>query len=236
MTIHYHGTPVNPKRLLNDLAGRHFCVSFYDPRQVHQAHQIGQSVMLDNGAFSAWKRDHKPNWNAYYAWCDEWLDCPTTWAVIPDVIDGGEEMQDALLSEWPHGDRGAPVWHVDESLERLYRLTDGWPRVCIGSAGRYAQVGSDLWYMRMTEVFNGLSRRHRRIPVLHMLRGMSMCGKMFPFASVDSTDIARNHNLAHQSPRKMAERWDGVQCALRWHQREEQPCMLETIAHPARGR
>jgi hypothetical protein len=36
---------------------------------------------LDNGAFSAWKRGHTPDWKAYYEWCDRWLQYPTTWAI-----------------------------------------------------------------------------------------------------------------------------------------------------------
>ena len=58
--------------------------------------------MLDNGAFSKWKSNKITNWPKYYAWCDQWLDCPTTWAVIPDVIDAGSQEQDALIKEWPH--------------------------------------------------------------------------------------------------------------------------------------
>ena len=85
--IHYHGTPVTPISALFELAGKHFCVSHMSPKDVERCHKIGQSVMLDNGAFSKWKSNKITNWPKYYAWCDQWLDCPTTCAVIPDVID-----------------------------------------------------------------------------------------------------------------------------------------------------
>lgn len=49
MTIHYHGTPITPRAVLDTLAGRHFCVSFAAPADVKHCHAIGQSVMLDNG-------------------------------------------------------------------------------------------------------------------------------------------------------------------------------------------
>ncbi len=64
--IHYHGTPITPVGALYELAGRHFCVSHARPDDVVRCHQVGQSVMLDNGAFSKWKRDAETDWPAYY--------------------------------------------------------------------------------------------------------------------------------------------------------------------------
>ncbi|MFN9163452.1 MAG: hypothetical protein ACK6DM_12250 [Alphaproteobacteria bacterium] len=168
-------------------------------------------MLLDNGAFSKFKRGYETNWTAYYEWCDEWLQFPTTWAIIPDVIDAGTQEQDALLREWPHGQRGAPVWHMDEPIHRLLRLTDEWPRVCIGSTAEYWQVMSPVWERRMDEAWTELSARHKRTPWVHMLRGMQLSGRRWPFASVDSTDIAQNHHLPHKSPRSMADRWDAMQ-------------------------
>lgn len=209
--IHYHGTPITPVSALYELSGRHFCVSHARPDDVRRVHQIGQSVLLDNGAFSKFKRGYETNWTAYYEWCDEWLQFPTTWAIIPDVIDAGTQEQDALLREWPHGQRGAPVWHMDEPIHRLLRLTDEWPRVCIGSTAEYWQVMSPVWERRMDQAWAELSERHKRTPWVHMLRGMQLSGRRWPFASVDSTDIARNHHLPHKSPRSMADRWDAMQ-------------------------
>lgn len=62
MTMHYHGTPITPMPALYQLAGKSFCVSFARPDQVKQCHDIGQSVMLDNGAFSLWRADKPTNW------------------------------------------------------------------------------------------------------------------------------------------------------------------------------
>jgi hypothetical protein len=222
VTVKYHGTPITPVAALYALAGRHFCVSHARPEDVERVHAIGQSVMLDNGAFSAWKRGHEPDWSAYFAWCDRWLDYPTTWAVIPDAIDQGSQLQDALIREWPHGQRGAPVWHMDEPLDRLLRLTEAWPRVCIGSTAEYAVILSPAWTRRMDEAWNALSARHTRLPWVHMLRGMQLVGRRWPFASVDSTDIGRNHNRPQNSPRAMADRWDAMQCPGRWARAPEQ--------------
>jgi hypothetical protein len=225
--IHYHGTPITPMAALYELAGRHFCVSHAHPADVKRAHMIGQSVMLDNGAFSKWKSGRATDWQAYYAWADIWLDHPTTWAVIPDEINAGAQMQDALIREWPHGQRGAPVWHMDEPIDRLARLTDEWPKVCIGSTDAFAVVLSPAWQRRMDEAFNALARRNARMPWLHMLRGMQLSGRHWPFASVDSTDIAQNHNRPQNTPRGMADRWDAMQCPGTW---EIQPEQMELIA------
>lgn len=226
MTIHYHGTPITPTAVLYTLAGKHFCVSHAHPDQVERVHEIGQSVMLDNGAFSAFTKGKPTNWPKYFDWCDRWLDYPTTWAVIPDAIDAGSQEQDALLREWPHGQRGAPVWHMDEPVERMFRLADEWPKVCIGSTGDYWKVLADDWRTRMDEVWNGLSARHRRMPWIHMLRGMQLSGKEYPFASLDSTDVAQNHHRPHNSARVMADRWDAFQCPSAWKIREPQPSLF----------
>lgn len=220
--IHYHGTPITPVAALYDLKGRHFCVSHAAPQDVARCHDIGQSVMLDNGAFSKWKSGRATDWAAFYAWAEKWIAYPTTWAVIPDVIDGGSQLQDALVREWPFGVKGAPVWHMDEPLNRLLALTDAWPRVCIGSTAEYAAVLSPPWRQRMDECFNELAKRHRFIPAIHMLRGMQCSGREWPFASVDSTDVAQNHHRPHNSPRAMAERWDAMQCPARWQLTAEQ--------------
>jgi hypothetical protein len=224
MTIHYHGTPITPAKLLMEqMLGCHFCVSYADPRDVERVHQIGQSVLLDNGAFSHWRLGKEADWPGYYRWTDRWLNYPTTWAIIPDIVEGATEAdQDRLIGEWPHGQRGAPVWHLHESIKRLLCLLDAWPRVCFGSSDRFAQVLSTAWSRRLDLAWNEISKRHRRTPWVHMLRGMQCVRREWPFASVDSTDIARNFkhpNNGHDAE-TMARRWDQMQCPATWLPRE----------------
>jgi hypothetical protein len=217
MTIHYHGTPITPHTAFYQLAGKHFCVSFACPDNVKIAHEIGQSVMLDNGAFSVWRRNIASNWSDYYKWCDKWLACPTTWAVIPDVIVGTAEMQDMLLAQWPFANRGAPVWHMHEPISRLLHLVQNYPRTCIGSSADYSVVLSDKWQRRMDIVWNAISQTcGHLLPWVHMLRGMNCVGRRWPFASVDSTDVARNHNLPNKVAWEMSDRWDAIQCPTIW--------------------
>lgn len=221
--LHYHGTPITPRSELLTLAGRCFCVSYAAPHQVDVCHEIGQAVMLDNGAFSFWRTGKPTDWSGFYDWAEPWLDHQTTWAVIPDVIDGSVEDNDALLVAWftrglPH-DKGAPVWHMHEPIDRLRRLCAGYRRVCVGSSGQYAVVGNDSWRRRMDEAFNAVCREGLPPAWLHMLRGMSLSGSEYPFGSVDSTDVARNHNREQNTALKLAHRWDGLQCAARWRPR-----------------
>lgn len=221
--IHYHGTPITPLRKLLQLAGRCFCVSFAHPHDVAVCHEIGQAVMLDNGAFSLWRLGRAVDWPAYYAWCERWLQYRTTWAVIPDVIDGSSRQNDRLLDAWPFGDRGAPVWHLQEPIGRLLRLARDWPRVCIGSSGEYRSVASPGWHRRMAAAMDALCGDGPAPVWLHMLRGLRLAGSDYPFASADSTNVARNHagcptrGIARRSPDAMAAAIDRRQCAGRWH-------------------
>jgi hypothetical protein len=238
--IHYHGTPITPGDVLGKLAGRCFCVSYAAPAQVKVCHEIGQSVMLDNGAYSVWQFSQagrlpplllsasKGDWSVYYDWCEPWLEYATTWAVIPDVIDGDEEANDRLLVNWfKRGlPKGAPVWHMHESIDRLKRLAHGYERVCIGSSGQYACVGHPDWHRRMQQAFNAIAPDRAPGAWIHMLRGMSLSGSEYPFASVDSTDVARNHNRPQNDALEMALRWDGMQNPARWVYREQ----LELVA------
>jgi hypothetical protein len=227
MTVHYHGTPITPRRVLDTLAGRHFCVSFAAPGDVEYVHKIGQSVMLDNGAFSAWTAGRAVDWDGYYRWSEKWLAYRATWAVIPDVITGDAEANDTLIAQWPHGVSGAPVWHMHEPVSRLLRLAEKWPRVCIGSSAQYRVVGSSLWHERMVEAMNALCGDGPPPCWLHMLRGMSLAGSIYPFASLDSTDVARNHHLPSKSAAAMAARWDAQQNPGVWVRRPVNLSLLE---------
>lgn len=223
--IHYHGTPISPRPVLESLAGLHFCVSYADARDAATCHRIGQSVMLDNGAFTVWRQGRAVDWDAWAAWADEWLAYPTTWAVLPDSIDGGELENDRLLDRYaarlPAG-QVAPVWHLHEPIRRLRRLCRDYRRVCFGSSGAYRDVGSVAWRARVSEAFDAIADGRGRVPWIHMLRGMKLAGDVFPFASVDSANVARNHapipsrGKARQDPRQMADRHDAVQCPALW--------------------
>lgn len=196
--IHYHGLPITPETVaVKVITGGHAFVSFRHPAQLPIAVNLAQSFAADNGAFSAWKSGSPvTDWSSYYAWVADLLRVPNfDFAVIPDIIDGDEAANDALLAEWPHPVwTGAPVWHMHESLERLSRLCEKYPRVCLGSSGEYAQIGTHKWWNRMAHVMAVCCDRDGRpMAKLHGLRMLDPeIFSKFPFASADSTNIAMN--------------------------------------------
>jgi hypothetical protein len=86
---------------------------------------------------------------------------------------------------------------------------------------------SDAWTSRMDAAWNEISRHHKRTPNVHMLRGLDVVAKaQYPFASADSSDVGRNHNLPHKNARQMADRWDSANSPARWAIKEIQPDMF----------
>jgi hypothetical protein len=75
---------------------------------------------------------------------------------------------------------------------------------------------TDPWHRRMENAFNRLCDNGPAPVWLHMLRGLALSGGPYPFASVDSTDIARNHCRHGRNARAMADRWDSRQSPARW--------------------
>lgn len=200
--IHYHGLPITPaSAACAAVSGGHAFVSFRYPEQLGLVLDVCQSFAVDNGAFSAWKSGNPvEDWGRFYAWVAELHRYPAfDFAVIPDVIDGGEVENDALIAAWPWQDAkrkwvGSPVWHMHESIERLQRLASEWPRVCLGSSGQFAQVGNERWWNRMAEAMRAVCDRNGN-PVckLHGLRMLNPdVFTRLPFSSADSTNIAQN--------------------------------------------
>lgn len=204
--IHFHGLPMTPlPAMLEALRRRHAMVSYEDHRQIREAAAICQSVVLDNGAFSAWKARRPHDFAGYQDWASHWLKhSAVEWCVIPDVIDGSEADNDALLDRWGlPAARSVPVYHMHESLERLERLVSSYPRVALGSSGEYADPGSPAWWGRMSQVMavacdaEGMPRTK-----LHGLRMLATTiFSHLPLSSADSCNVARNIGIDRK--------WDG---------------------------
>lgn len=138
------------------------------------------------------------DWTSFYEWAGKMSRFPNCdFAVIPDVIDGTEADNDALLSEWPLPRVGAPVWHMHSSLDRLQRLVNEYPRVCIGSSGAFASVGSSAWWARMNEAMRvACDADGYPLAKLHGLRMLNPnIFSALPLASADSTAVCRNINM-----------------------------------------
>ena len=196
--IHYHGLPITPATVAHRaIDAGHAFVSYAHPDQLTVAMEVCQSFAIDNGAFSAWKSGKAvDNWQGYYDWALNIKKVPSCdFAVIPDVIDGTEADNDALLNDCPLPDWfGAPVWHLHESLERLEQLANRYVRVCLGSSGEYSVVGTAQWWSRMGQAMRLIcDDMGRPICKLHGLRMLDPAVfTKFPLSSADSTNIGRN--------------------------------------------
>lgn len=196
--IHYHGSPITPDTAAaSAYTAGHAFVSFGHPHQLGLVASVCQSFAIDNGAFGAWRKGAPiQDWGPFYEWAATCKRIPSCdFAVIPDVIDGGEEDNDALIAEWPLPRWfGAPVWHMHESLQRLERLAAAWPRVCIGSSGEFATIATTAWWGRMAQALRVICDDDGQPLVkLHGLRMLNPdIFSRIPFSSADSTNIGRN--------------------------------------------
>jgi len=196
--IHYHGGPITPDTCaIKAWKGRHAFISFAHHGQLRLASEICQSFALDNGAFTFWKTGKEIDWCEYHNFIRGWKNHPRfDFAIIPDVIDGGELENDALIEDWPHGvASGAPVWHMNESEDRFIRLCNEWPRVAIGSCGEYDITKNPTGcVLRIKDIIRHVvDEIGYPIAKLHMLRGLNKnVFTKLPFASADSTNVARN--------------------------------------------
>ncbi len=200
--IKYHGTPISkPIDFKRALGGRNVLVPFPRKEDYKRAVKYCDKIMLDNGAYSVWKKGIKINWNKYYDWVKTCID-DITHFIIPDVIGGTEVENDELIyaflntySYLPLYPKAIPVWHVNESFERLERLMAMFDYIGIGSAGEYSIVGDTKWHTRMAKVMEVLCYSDGSPKVkVHMLRCLNW--KVFtkyPFFSGDSTNLGRNH-------------------------------------------
>jgi hypothetical protein len=189
----YHGTPITPKHQLERMSGRNFCVPYPRPDNLAQCLRLAQSIMFDNGAFSAKTRGQPFDLHGFYAWVEPILAHPH-WAVVPDVIDGSVDDQRTMVATWPHRrEFGVPVWHLGLPIDYLLELCDQWGKVCLGSAGAYWNVGSASWAGRMDEAFNAMARTFGRLPWTHGLRMLGQVSGPWPLSSADSTGVAQNY-------------------------------------------
>jgi hypothetical protein len=187
-------TPVGD--MVKSFAARHAMVSYAHPEQMEVAAEICQSVVLDNGAFSAWRAEKEYDFAGFAMWAEKWVRHPAVdWCIIPDVIGGTEQKNDDLLLLWSLPDHlSVPVFHMHESLSRLAMLVERYPRVALGSSGDFATVGTKKWWHRMHEMMT-VACDAKGVPKtkLHGLRMLNpgVFSKL-PLASADSCNVARN--------------------------------------------
>jgi hypothetical protein len=245
---HYHGTPCGGTRseAASFLMGRNALVPWLRDEDMGAVAEVCDSFMLDCSAYTAWKSGTPiTDWSGYYRWVMLWAQHPGfDFAVCPDVIDGDEAANDAMLAQWcelvPAWVRCAPVWHLHESLDRLSRLveTNKTQRLCLGSSGQFATPGTPKWWRRIEEAMNVCcDGQGRPLCPLHGLRMLDPAiFHRLPLASADSTNAVRNGSSVRrfgmycpptsgQRQSVIADRIEAHQSAAVWVPRDEQACL-----------
>jgi predicted alpha/beta hydrolase family esterase len=196
--IHYHGTPIGGTRVdvVRFLQGRHALVPFFRADDVAAVMEVCQSFVLDNSAFSLWKKGGDVPVAEYHRWVHEMAGHPgLDWCLIPDKIDGDEEQNQQLVTNWLREGcevLSVPVWHMHESLDWLAYLVDKFQTVALGSSGQWATPGTDAWWVRMGSAMdvacNSIGRPKARLHGLRMLDPRIFT--RLPLSSADSTNAA----------------------------------------------
>ena len=218
-----HGTPITPKRHLAQLKGESFCVSYAYPEQLHDVGPLVPEtgiLLLDNGAFTAWKQGREYDTAGFWDWANAAQDLyPNAVAVIPDVIEGDEAdnlMQASLairggLAKYP--ERCMFVWHTNDSMEQLKTAAMLFNFIAIGSCAEHdIQKHWPAFYARARKAsafIDGVELMTGRRPWIHVMRGLGKFHKFPRFDSADSTNVARNHCRTKDQPehvRAMADR------------------------------
>lgn len=178
-------------------------VSFARPEQLKTILKtVGSRVVLDNGAFSVWNKAKKQEsivdwanyWTSYYLFVMTYISL-IDWFIVPDVIEGTEEENNNLINSIPSSlkYKAVPVWHSNESIDKLIRLCKEFKIVAVGCCGDSGVIRSKAWKSKMDEAFCEIYIKHQlpvKIHGLRMLDGRVMV--QYPFDSCDSTNVSRN--------------------------------------------
>lgn len=109
-------------------------------------------IMMDSGAFSAWKLNRPVNLEAY---CDfllenaDWIDVPVA---LDEIIPNDPELAakrsfDNLVYMRSRGLDPVPVWHVRESIDWIKRILDlGCQYVGLSATSIVSHAATDDWY------------------------------------------------------------------------------------------
>lgn len=197
--IHYHGTPIGGTRqdVARFLIGKHALVPFFRQDDIAVVAEVCQTFVLDNSAFTIWRKGGEMDYNGYLEWVEFWHKHPGfDWALIPDIIDGTEKENDKYLEMWETKAKGVPVWHLHESIDRLKILSGKYEVVALGSSGKWSNPNNEQWWFRMSEVMDRICDSEGRPPCkLHGLRMLNTeVFTRLPLSSADSCNAGRNNH------------------------------------------
>lgn len=183
MIVYFAGVDASPKDVLDAFkaGARHFMISYFYWRRhrptLRMLRSLGAHIMLDSGAYSAWRRGEVINVDDYIQYIKQ---SQIGKYVVLDVVGDYEETRFNLRQMESQNLRPIPVFHINtpwsilEDLARDYRL------ICIG--GTVGKSKEDR-----VNFFDELFERHPEL-FYHGL-GMTMPDLMrkYPWVSVDST-------------------------------------------------
>lgn len=231
--IKYHGTPIGGTKwdALKFLDGRHALISFAHPNQTAEVLECCESFCLDNGAFTIWKTTGGGiDVDKYQKWVLPLSKHPAfDFCIIPDVIMGTEEENDALIDEWELGVDSIPVYHLGESVDRFFRLSEKFNKVAFGSTDKWPRNGSKGWWKEMADFMDIVTDDEGSLPCkVHGLRMLDIrLFQYLPLHSGDSTNAAVNGGIQMkkvslpvihrwQGSERIAQRIEAFQSAPYW--------------------
>jgi len=235
---HYHRTPIaeTAEESTRFLHNRHALVPFHQPADAPLAFEVCRSVALDHGAVDIARDGGQLDLDGYIRWCEEWHRHPGfDWALIPDLIDGDEADNDALLRAWPKRIVGVPIYHLQEDPGRLLRLAESYPLVALRSGPRsWSLAGTTGWWGRMAIVLDAICDEHGR-PLCKLHGQQMMAPDIFtalPLASVDGSCADMDQRAGrfgrYQAPAKLqrnmvlADRLEALTSAPAWQRPQQQ--------------
>ena len=220
--LKFHGTPIGgtSRDAILFLSGRNALFSFFTKGHIKEVVECCDLFIVDNGAFSHWKTTGgKINVKEYADFVDQYQYYSNHhFHIIPDVIGGTEDENDALLQEWEclgvskDISSCSPVFHLGESVERFKRLRSKYPIVSLGSTDKWPKNGSNQWWNNMADFMDEITDSKGNAGCkLHGLRMLDP--KIFtklPLHSADSTNASVNgHRCMKEGILKDLERWQG---------------------------
>lgn len=183
MIVYYAGVDSNPKDIVDafNAGARHFMISYYYWKKhrtpLRTIRQRGAHVMLDSGAFSAWKKGESINVEDYVNYIR--AGCVGKYVVL-DVVGDPEETDFNQRTMEESGLYPIPVFHIGSKWERLDMLAGKYPLIALGGTVGRSRTERETFF---DEVF----ARHPET-CYHGL-GMTIPALMrkYPWMSVDST-------------------------------------------------
>jgi len=183
MKVYFAG--VNSAQLRKVCRGANVLFSFASLRRARGARlpsgEFG-SVMVDSGAFSAYRSDVQIDVEGYCRFLTQNLDRIDHYVNL-DVIGDAEASAANLMIMQSHGLSPMPVFHFGEDLNVLRRMRDEHPLIGLGGMVPRSRPKMLRW---LEKIFEWLPHRYHGFGI-----GDVRLIKTFPFQSVDNTTWKR---------------------------------------------